>query len=449
MNDAIIKKAYEVWENYKRAGKTFKNADKLISQDEIDKNRIASLPYALNELNNYLKGNVTLEYFKTSIDGFNKRNRLWGFKGINGQMFFNMLYNSSSGAGLLENLNNVLKVSLSVPTDILDAKQKISLLSEFTSSLTDYVSDKRSAPRAGSVLFFISYFWQVQNSTAWPIYYRSMVDVFQDLSIWTPSSDYSLDYEEFYHLNNELIKLFSKIEKLKVTFWDVEHAFWTWSELDEMLPDVLITPVLPAPTTTELITNLPASFIPPVVSILPLLARNDADVQILCNNSGISPEKAFEERIAILFRMMSFQVEPLGQGYGRVPDGIAICQEHHYALIYDAKVRKDGYSLGTDDRAIREYIVRETERLKRRGIRNVYFAIISSDFKGDYDPIIRTLKMETDIREVLFIETSGLLTILEQKLRNPELDLGPKGIQNLLAQSGILTHTDIKEFLGN
>jgi|GEM_PF-6179323 len=47
------------------------------------------------------------------------------------------------------------------------------------------------------------------------------------------------------------------------------------------------------------------------------------------------------------------------------------------------KVRSGGYSLGTDDRAIREYIFHETERLKRQGIKNVYFLVISSRFKED------------------------------------------------------------------
>jgi hypothetical protein len=38
-------------------------------------------------------------------------------------------------------------------------------------------------------------------------------------------------------------------------------------------------------------------------------------------------EKVFEERLAILFRMLGFEVDLKGQGYGRNPDGIAMCQE--------------------------------------------------------------------------------------------------------------------------
>lgn len=161
---------------------------------------------------------------------------------------------------------------------------------------------------------------------------------------------------------------------------------------------------------------------------------------------ALSVEKAFEQRISILFSIFGFKVEYLGQGYGRVPDGIAVSSEFHYAIIFDAKVRKDGYTIGTDDRAMREYIFQETGRLKQQGIRNVYYAIISSSFNGDFDDVIRSLKMETDIREVLFIESTALLSMLEQKLRKSDLDLVPKGIQNIFAQSGIITNSDIKEY---
>ena len=41
-------------------------------------------------LQNYLSGQSNLTEFKTKVDGINKWNEFWGFKGIKGQMFFNM-----------------------------------------------------------------------------------------------------------------------------------------------------------------------------------------------------------------------------------------------------------------------------------------------------------------------------------------------------------------------
>lgn len=443
LNTNQQKKALKVWEEYLKSDRTFTNANEVISQPEIDRQRGEIIPIVQSHIKKYLSGQITLEEFKSEIDGLNKKHRLWGFRGINGQMYFNMLFNSSSSTGRLEKLDTILKEALKSPSDIDDAKRKISLLADFSDGLGDYVTDKRTAPRTGSIDFFISYFWQIQEPQKWPIFYKSMVDVLQDLDLWSPSWDYPRDYEEFYELNNELINLFSN-KKEKLSYWDIEHSFWIWSQRTEIVP---AAGGETKPSAGE-VTTLPNSFIPPVVSIIPLLAVNDDKFETLCNDAGISLPKAFEERISMLLRMLGYNVESLGQGYGRVHDGTAICNEYHYAIIFDAKVRKDGYSLGIDDRAIKEYIGVETDKLKRQGIKNVYFLVISSLFKGDFDEVIRALKIETDIREVIFLEASALLTMLEQKLRNPEIDLGPKGLQNLFAQSGVLTNNDVKEYLG-
>jgi hypothetical protein len=54
--------------------------------------------------------------------------------------------------------------------------------------------------------------------------------------------------------------------------------------------------------------------------------------------------------------MLGYETKLLGQGQGRVPDGRALAHDENYAILWDAKIRGDSYSLGTDDRTIREYI---------------------------------------------------------------------------------------------
>lgn len=126
---------------------------------------------------------------------------------------------------------------------------------------------------------------------------------------------------------------------------------------------------------------------------------------------------------------------------------MAVSDEFRYAIIYDAKVRQQAYTMGTDERAIREYIVGQGERLRRRGIKNLYFMVISSTFTGDHDDAIRGMKIETNVSEVLLVEVRALLAILEGMLRNPSISLGPDGIQRLLAFSGILTESNVREFM--
>ena len=237
------------------------------------------------------------------------------------------------------------------------------------------------------------------------------------------------------------------LEGHSVSLWDVEHAFW-WKSQQQ---SVIITegaPQKPIVTGKDSLPGLPEGYVPPVVSILPLLAVNDEQVAKLCEQIGRSVEKVFEERIAILFKMFGFVVEALGQGYGRMPDGIAISPENHYAIIFDAKVRKDGYSLGTDDRSIKDYIVTHSERLKYQGVKTIYFMVISSSFRGDFDETIRTIRIETDVRDVVFVEVQALLTILERKLRDPQYTLGASGLQRLISSSGMLTNADVLEYFG-
>ena len=443
INESQKRTVLEIWNTYSADSRTCEIGSEKLTYEELNERRLTIIPQIKRLLSDYLTGTIPLEQMKSENDGINKQNLLWGFRGMNGQMYFNMLYNFCSGLSLLDELNSVLKQCIPAPKSLDDARSKILVLAEFSSRLGDNAPDKRKAPRTGSCLFFISYFWQIQDHDKWPVYYSSMVNVLMGQSLWTPSCDHPADYAAFYELNREIQSLIQKQNGTHISYWDIEHALWGWREQLAVLPPTGES----ESRAQEIHAELPSSFVPPVVSILAALAKNDPIVEAACKKAGVSVEKTFEDRISLLFKIMGFFVEPLGQGYGRVPDGIAICQEFRYAIIFDAKVRSGKYTVGTDDRAIKEYISREVDRLRRQGIRNVYFAVISSSFSDDFDTVIRNLKIETEIREVLFIEAAALVTLLDQKLRNPELDLGPNGVQGLLAQSAIITDAEMKDLL--
>ena len=347
-----------------------------------------------------LSGTLDLDEFKTQIDSINKRNRLWGFKGINGQMFFNILTKLSHTGGKSKELDTLLKKSLPCPASIEQSIKLLYIFAEYTKSLAEYANDPRGAPKIGSINFFLSYFWQIQSPQVYPVYYTSMINVLQEYNLWSPSETISASYASFYRLNHELMKLFSKEARRELTLWDVEHAFWFMSQPEKQPEGPTKTPSGGSPTPISRLDEeeLPDSYIPPVVSILPRLANNDPELAKLCQAMGSSVEKTFENRIDVLFKMLGYETQALGQGHGRVPDGVAICREFHYAIGYDAKVRQQPYAMGTDERAIREYIYNLTDRLKKQGIKQTYFMIISSTFSGDHDDIIRSLKMETDVR---------------------------------------------------
>jgi hypothetical protein len=120
-----------------------------------------------------------------------------------------------------------------------------------------------------------------------------------------------------------------------------------------------------------------------------------------------------------------------------------------YAILWDAKARGDGYNMGTDDRAVKEYITTQSRELKKRqGLRNIYYLIVSSGFGDDYDDAIRSLKMETDVNEVCLVEADALVAMVEAKMRSPrEVSLGPDGLQRLFSVSGVLSADAVRKNL--
>jgi len=105
--------------------------------------------------------------------------------------------------------------------------------------------------------------------------------------------------------------------------------------------------------------------------------------------------------------------------------------------------------MGTDDRIIREYISSQSRELKRKQhLRNIYYLIISSKFADDFDASIRSIKMETDVSEVVLVEVEAIVEMVDAKLRSPlDVTLGSDGFQQLFAASGLLTAENVRELL--
>ena len=81
-------------------------------------------------------------------------------------------------------------------------------------------------------------------------------------------------------------------------------------------------------------------------------------------------------------------------------------------------MRSSGYSVGTDDQTIR-YIATQSRELRRRGtIRNIYYVLISSGFSDEFEDLIRSLKMQTDVNEVCLLEASALVAMVDLRYRN-------------------------------
>lgn len=404
----------------------------------------------------YLSGETPLAEFKPALDGLNKRHELWGFQAIKGQMFFNILCNVAPDPA---ELDAELRAAISIPPTEDAARERLTRFVTYVTRIGDEHIEgggsKHRRPKVSSVPYFVSYFWQVQDPDGWPIYYTNSVNGMADANLWQPSQDLAESYITFRQVQQQLVALFGEAAGRPFTLYDIEHVFCYRERkpFREEGPagEVETTAAQPPPTQPEPeIARLPDSYVPPIVAVLPRMARNEAALAEAARASGTTLERAFEKHVNAAFTILGYETTLLGQGQGRVPDGLALELDNSYAIIWDAKIRSDGYGMGTDDRAIREYITTQSRELKRRRLlRNIYYAIVSSGFRDDHDYAIRMVKMETDVNEVCLLEVDALVAMVDVKLRDPlQVTLGPDGVQRLFSTSGVLTSDNVREMLG-
>ena len=428
---------------------------------KLDRDRIELIEKALRPLlTKYLERSISTGDFKRQIDGINKQNRLWGFSGTKGQMFFNLLVNAVDELQSTPELDDQLRLSIKQPANNEGANTILKNFKNYVvragQQFIEAGGDPRSKPSPNSIPFFLSYFWQIQEPDMWPVYYTSAVQMIEGMNLLRATGDIGEDYLAYKRLHEELAVLFSKEFTRKFGLYDVEHVFWFKSGrlLGETAPaqTAAASPVKAGQIAKQ--TNKPAesllleSYVPPIVATIPRLASNDSDLQEIAKQSGTTLERSLEKSINAALTMLGYETHLLGQGMGRVPDGDAIAVNESYAWLWDAKARSDGYKMGTDDRTIREYIDTQSRNLKRRGIRNIYYIIFSSNFVDEFDDLVRSLKMDTHINEVCFVEALALVELVNQKLRAPlAVGLGSDGIQRLFSSSGIITAGDVLEIL--
>lgn len=432
--------ALSLLENYIKNGRMCYRPDqqKEVSCKELDDKRTRTIEKTVSLLADFFQQKRSLEVFKRSVDSINKRNRLWGFKGINGMMFFNMLYNSCQRTDLLESLHHTLINCLELPEDIDGAKAKIRRFVKFVGNINELITSrgisKRKAPKVKSSLFFLSYFWQIQDHESYPIFYNSLEIAFKKLGFLMEAKELDIYYESFFRLNSHLKDLFGRRLSTEANFWDVEHVFWHYYN-SEIRVKIEVPPEGPTIISDE--------FLPPIVADLPLIARSDEKVKQKYPSQEL--ENVFEDKAYHLFTFMKFDVEKIGRGI-RGPDGIAKARENHYAIIYDCKCRRGKFTFhALDERTIIEYIQENKRALKKDGIERVYFLIISSDFNVSGKQL-RKIKTSSGASSIILIGAEELLSILKRYLMDANVDKGD--LEELFAITKRMEEQDIQEMLG-
>ncbi len=199
-------RAIAVMNEYLSVSKNPDGRSPLDIQLERDTNRLKIIQEVLQPLLlDYLNGSVKINDFKSQIDSINKRNEYWGFKGIKGQMFFNMLVNVAPDSN---EVDQEIKSAIVVPDNEDIAASRIRTFNSYVKRLgEEHVASGGTVhgrPKPSSIPFFLSYFWQVQKPKIWPVYYTNSVKIMIDLNLWKTSNNLAEDYLSFKHIHEGL-----------------------------------------------------------------------------------------------------------------------------------------------------------------------------------------------------------------------------------------------------
>ncbi|UTC87479.1 restriction endonuclease FokI C-terminal domain-containing protein [Treponema denticola] len=401
-------KIIEIWQSYDASYKIVKDT-KGNPIDDIDKLRENSFPELKGYIESFFRNKITIGEFKTSIDSFNKRNNYWGFTATKGQMFFNQLVKISNES----EITKILQILLAVPNDIQIACEKIQELETYCNKFFLKAADKRKVPNPRSSCYFLSYFWQIFDHNKWPIMYTSLIEVFSEIGIWPDFQTQSSAYEYFYKLNTEIIDIIQFLTQKKISYWDLEHAFWNFHDIKiKKTIGKIHHNQLQRESHSVISTNLDIyEYIIPKISKL---------IELGEDNSKTAAKKGseYEKVVAEVFKQLDFEIEIFGQGSGRNPDIIEKFREENTAFLIDAKAYSNGYSLGVDDRAISEYINTHCPKLIKDGYKKIGFIIVSNSFKTDFDEFINEVTWNTEIKRFILITSEALLFLLAYKTKD-------------------------------
>jgi hypothetical protein len=426
-------KILSVWDEYVASDQVVLDT-KGRELNNIDSLRLESIKDVGALINDFQKKALNIHEFKSALDGYNKRNNLWGFTATKGQMFFNQLVKNEDS---LDKLTALLQESIKEPDDLTCALTKIEKFQQHVDKVFSKAPDKRKVANPSSIGYFLSYFWQIHNPDKWPIYYTSLIEAFKDIDIWEEHASQRENYEFFFKLNDCVKKLLAKHSKKPICNWDAEHAFWNYKGNPNKTLALTKKIAKSLASSNELV---PQPVVRATFNVYDYLIPKVADLVAVGGNDDkptATKGREFEQKVAEVFTLLDFDVEVLGQGSGRNPDAIIKCRESNTAFIVDAKAYSKGYGLGLDDRAIKEYINYHCPKLAKAGYKKVGFIIVSNSFKSNFESFINEITWNTDIRRFILLTSEALLYLLAFKIKD---NLTPEAIIEKLIGCGNLVN---------
>jgi hypothetical protein len=192
------------------------NAHDLTAKyQDWDDTRVEAAPLYKAALDEFLAGGE-LDTFRSKIDSLGKSQGWWGFRGT-GQMFFNQLVKAAEP----EDLTETLRLSLSAPASPAEAQHKLEALVAAVHRARDRAQViGATKPGPGRVNFFVSFFWELADREAWPIFFPNSRDVLEQHGLLDVSGPHPQLYLTYRDVVLELK------QRLGTGTWGVEHLLW-------------------------------------------------------------------------------------------------------------------------------------------------------------------------------------------------------------------------------
>lgn len=204
------------------------------------------------------------------------------------------------------------------------------------------------------------------------------------------------------------------LEKFRLWLSSADDEFKAILDFDGW-PDRPGNALLETKTAKEIHRPQLHPFLPGCLQYLEVLARGEMPP---FESSDLSTSMLFERRVSDAFRCLGFEVSQLGQGTGRKADSIATAQKERFALIIDAKVRANGYALGTEDRKFLEYAVKHGKALQNQGFDKIYLVVVAPSFRESDLKQLAEYLSDSPLRGISMITTRALMRMVEESIRN-------------------------------
>ena len=201
------------WQELEKESRADKASWEQYGREDAPRKKVAQ--EMVEFLLRFLRGDVTCDVLRETFD--KKTRKEWdafGFKGMSGAMFLNMLVKHLAEK---VDLNALLTAVLPVPAN---AHQGCQQMRAFFDRLQECVASglvTKAQIQTARVPFFVSAWWHVQSTERWPVFYVSGRNVLQQQPDFTAAGDVVDDYFAFREY------FLGLATALKMDSWALEH----------------------------------------------------------------------------------------------------------------------------------------------------------------------------------------------------------------------------------